>query len=185
MARRTKNLLGEFDDATRMNLPSTLAQRLIPVADNIRNLFTRFGLRPYKLRIVRVRWSGGHRGRGVPHVTDEMDLLPTPLVQDLTTLTEVLTPIGLEEAGSLGVSEISGRFTDDQLRLLSDDGQQPGPDEEVFYEVEYPQPEAAGGDSIRRRFSLRGAPSYSAGRFQWSIQLEKANEDRSREGDPR
>lgn len=187
MAQRSRlkdvRLSGPFDDPTKMGLENTLAQKLIPVADSVRNLFTRFGLRTYKLRVVRVRWSGGERGRGTPHVRDTLDILPTPLVQDLTTLTEILNPIGLDEVGVVSVSEISGRFTDDQLRFLDDDGEQPGPDEEVFYEIEYPQPER--GDSVKRRFSLRGAPHYSAGRFQWSLRLEKANEDRSRRGDPR
>lgn len=167
-----------------MDLGSTLAQKLIPIADNVRNLFTRFGMRPYKVRIVRVRWSGGKRGRGAPHVARSIDLLPTPLVEDLSALTEVLEPIGVDETGVVTVSEISGRFTDDQLRYLSDDGAPPGPDEEVFYEIEYPQPDGAGGDVVRR-FTLRGAPDYKAGRFQWSVRLEKANEDRSRQGDPR
>lgn len=173
----------EFDDPTRMNLRSTLAQKLIPVADNIRNLNTRFGVRPYKLRVVRVRWSGGRRGRGVPSIEHEMDILPTPMVQDLSTLTEVVNPIGLDETGVVGVSEISGRFTEDQLRLATDAGDPPDPDEEVFYEIEFPQ--SADKSSIRRRFYLRGAPYYDAGRFQWQLRLEKANEDRARNGDPR
>ena len=172
-----------FDDATQLQLGNTLAQKLIPIADNIRNLYTRFGLRSYKLRIVRVRWSGGRRGRGVPEVMETADLLPTPLVQDLSTLTEVLNPVGLDEVGVIGVSEISGNFTDDQLRWLSDDGVPPGVDEEVFYEIEYPQPD--GSLSVKRRFSLRGAPYYNAGRFQWQVRLERANEDRTRGGDPR
>lgn len=170
----------QFDDPTKMNIKSTLAQKLIPVADSIRNLNTRFGLRSYKLRIVRVRWSGGRRGMGYPVVDATMDILPTPLVQDLTTVTEILNPVGLDEAGMIGVSEISGRFTDAELRLAFDDGEPPGPDEEVFYEIEYPQPEDK--DSIKRRFSLRGAPYYDAGQFQWRIRLEKANEDRSAAG---
>lgn len=172
-----------FDDPTQMNLKGTLAQRLISVADNIRNLNTRFGVRTYKVRVVRVRWSGGQRGRGVPVEARVMDILPTPLVQDLTSLTEVLTPIGLDEAGVISVSEISGTFSDNQLRFLDDDGEQPGPDEEVFYEIEYPQPDGS-DKSIRRRFFIRGVPYYDGGRFQWRIRLEKSNEDRARNGDP-
>jgi len=173
-----------FDDPTRMDLKGTLGQKLIPVVDNVRNLFTKFGLRPYKIRIVRVKWSGGRRGRGVPHIARQEDLLPTPLVDDLNALTEVLEPIGMDETGTIVVSEISGRFTDDQLRYLDDDGEQPGPDEEIFYEIEYPQPDGSGGD-VMRRFTLRGAPHYDANRFQWSVRLERAQEDRTRQGDPR
>ena len=174
-----------FDDPTKMRLSGTLAQKLIPVADGIRNLFTRFGLRTYKVRIVRIRWAGGRRGLGVPTVASELDIFPTPLVQDLTTLTEIATPVGLDESGVIVVSEISGRFTDDQLRFLDADGEEPGPDENVFYEIEYPQPDRLSATSVKRRFFLQGAPYYSAGRFQWSVRLVKANEDRSRQGDPR
>lgn len=173
----------EFTDPTKMSLSNTLAQTLIPVADSIRDIYSQFGLRPYKLSILRVRWSGGERGRGTPHVASTLPITPTPLVQDLSTMTEVLHPVGLDEVGVVSVSEISGRFTDDQLRFLDEDGEPPSPDEEVFYEIEYPQPD--GNSSVKRRFFLRGAPHYSSGRFQWSIRLEKANEDRSRIGDPR
>ncbi len=173
----------EFTDPTKMNLSNTLAQTLIPVTDSIRDLHTQFGLRPYKLSILRVKWSGGERGRGTPHVHSALAITPTPLVQDLTTMTEVLSPVGLDEVGVVSVSEISGRFTDDELRFLDEDGESPGPDEEVFYEIEYPQPGKR--SSVKRRFFLRGAPFYSSGRFQWTIRLEKANEDRSRIGDPR
>jgi hypothetical protein len=174
---------GRFDDPTKMDLGNTLAQKLIPVADNIRNLFTRFGLRPYKIAIVRVRWSGGRRGRGVPTVVSSTALLPTPMVQDLSTLVEVASPVGLDETGAIVVSQISGSYTDDDLRFTSAEGQPPGPDEEVFYEIEYPQP--GGNDSIRRRFYIRGAPYYDANQFQWTVRLERANEDRTRTGDPR
>lgn len=178
-------MVQSFDDPTKMRLGGTLAQKLIPVADGIRNLFTRFGLRTYKVRIVRVSWAGGRRGLGVPTVVRELDIMPTPLVQDLTTLTEIATPVGLDEAGVIVVSEISGRFTDDQLRFLDNDGEEPGPDENVFYEIEYPQPGGPSVTSVKRRFYLQGAPYYSAGRFQWSIRLVRVNEDRSRQGDPR
>lgn len=174
-----------FDDPGQMVLGKTLAQRLIPVADNIRNLFTRFGLRSYKVRIVRIRWGGGRRGLGVPFLKGTLDILPTPMVQDLSTLTEILTPVGLDETGVIVVSQISGSFTDDQLRFLDEDGQQPGPDEEVFYEIEYPQPDGPRNSSQKRRFVLRGAPNYNPGGFEWTIRLEKSNEDRTRGGDPR
>lgn len=175
----------QFDDPTKMELGNTLAQKLIPVADNVRNLYTKFGMRAYKVRVVKVRWSGERRGQGVPQIAATIDLLPTPRVMDLSTMTEILNPIGLDESGSIVISEISGRFTDDQLRLVDDDGEGPAPNEEVFYEIEYPQPNGARSTSIKRRFSLRSAPDYSPGRFQWTLRLERANEDRTRQGDPR
>ena len=170
-----------FADPTAMDLKKTLAQRFIPLADDLRNLLTRFGLRVLKVRIVKVRWGNGRRGTGAPMVESTLDILPTPLVQDLSTLTEVANPVGLDEVGSILVSEISGRFTEDQVRFLDTDGRQPGPDEEIFWEIEFPRID--GKPSVKRRFALRSAPMYFAGRLQWQVRLERAHHDRGRNGD--
>jgi hypothetical protein len=169
-----------YTDPSTLQFGKTLAQKLIPVADRVRDLFTKFGMRPYKVRVVRVRWSSGQRGVGTPVIEAALDLLPTPLVQDLTTMTEIVQPIGLDEVGVISVSEISGRFTDAQLRVMKEDGQAPGPDEEVFYEIEFPKPD---GSSDKRRFYLRAAPHYFAGKFYWQVRLEKAHADRQENGD--
>jgi len=171
----------KFTDPTTIQANKTLARQLIPVADRIRDLFVRFGTRPYKVRVVRVRWSAGRRGVGAPVIEREMDILPTPLVQDLSTLTEIVQPVGLDEVGSVLLSEVSGRFTDEELRFLDKDGTPPGPDEEVFYEIEFPRPDGKPGD--RRRFYIRSAPFYQATNFQWNLRLEKTHEDRDRRGD--
>jgi hypothetical protein len=114
-------------------------------------------------------------------VEQTADILPTPLVQDLSTLTEIVQPVGLDEVGSILVSEVSGRFTDEELRFAAPDGSPPGPDEEVFYEIEFPRPDGKPGD--RRRFYLRAAPFYDSTSFTWRLRLEKAHEDRDRRGD--
>lgn len=170
-----------FSDPTAMEMSRTLGQRLICTADSLRDLFTQFGLRPYKVRLVRVRWAAGERGVGVPLVEHTLDILPTPLLQDLTAVTEVVNPVGLDEIGSVLVSEISGRFTEEELRFLLRDGTPPGPDEEIFWEIEFPRTD--GYPSIKRRFFMRSAPFYSAGQFQWQVRLERAHEDRARTGE--
>lgn len=171
----------KFADPTAMDLKKTLAQRFIPLADDLRNLLTKFGLRPYKVRILRIRWANGLRGTGAAVVDDALDILPTPLVQDLSTMTAIVQPVGLDEIGTIIVSEISGRFTDEQLRFLDRDGRQPGPDEEVFWEIEFPRLD--GRPSDKRRFMLRSAPMYFSGRLQWQVRLERAHHDRARNGD--
>ena len=168
-----------FTKVTDLQLSKTLAQKFIPLVDRLRDLKTKFGLAPYVVRIIRVRWSGDHRGVGTPSVEKEMDLLPTPKVMDLGTMTEIVQPIGLDETGTILVTEISGRFTDDQLRFI--DGQEREKNEEVFYEIEYPQP--GGKPTIRRRFYVRGTPFYHAGRLQWQVRLERAHQDRDDQGD--
>lgn len=172
----------KYTDPSFVQFERSLGQRLVPVADQIRDLATKFGLRPYKVRLVRVRWSGGERGVGTPVAEHEEQILPTPLILDLTTMTAVVQPVGLDEVGLVGLAEVSGRYTEDQLRFLNPDGGPPGRDEEVFYEVEFLRPDGLEGE--RRRFYLRTAPYYNPGRLQWMLRLERAHDDRQRNGDP-
>jgi len=165
-----------------MQLNKTLARKFIPLGDSLRDLLTKFGLRPYKVRIVRIRWSGGRRGIGTAVVEKALDILPTPKVLDLSTLTEIVNPVGLDEVGIILVTQISGRFTDEDLRFLDNDGGDQDPDSEVFYEIEFPRSDGRPGD--KRRFFLRSAPMYMAGKLQWQLRLERAHEDRERNGDP-
>jgi hypothetical protein len=149
----------------------------------LRDLRVRFGLRPYIVRIIRTQWTTGERGEGAEYVSHVLDLLPTPLVADLSALTEIVQPIGLDEIGSVVLSEISGRYTEDQLRGLDIDGTPVGEDEQIFYEIEFPRPDGRAGE--RRRFFLRSAPAYQPERFQWTLRLEQAREGRSRAGELR
>jgi hypothetical protein len=173
----------KYTDPIAVDSSRTLGRKLIPTADLIRDLHTRFGMRPYKMRVVRVRWTGGKRGVGTPDIESALDILPTPKIMDLAGLTEIVHPVGLDEDGTIMVTEISGRFTDEDLRFARADGTPPGPDEEVWYEIEFPRPDGKPGDL--RRFYLRAAPMYYADRFQWQIRLEKAHSDRARNGDYR
>lgn len=174
---------GGFTDVTSHSITCTLARQLIGVADNLRDLYTSFGLRPYRLKLIKTKWSGGKRGIGVEEVSFERLIDPTPLVLDLSALQEIVQPVGLDEVGAIRVEQISGRFTEDMLRGHDDLGTPPSADEQVFYEIEFPTP--GDGDSFRRRFFLRTAPMYFADRFQWVITLEKSHEDRARSGDLR
>jgi len=172
-----------FTDPTGMQSSQTLARKLIPIVDSIRDLATKFGTRPYKVRVVRARWSSGQRGVGTPVIERALDILPTPLLQDMSGITEIVQSVGLDEIGGVSVSEISGRFTDEELRFCQPDGTPLGPDEEVWYEIEFPRPDGKPGDL--RRFYMNAAPMYFASRMQWTIRLEKAHSDRGRRGDYR
>ena len=163
--------------------PDTLAGSFIGLADDLRDMFTQFGLRPYTVRRMRVQWSGGARGRGQPTVIFNEPILPTPKVTDISGLTELLHPIGLDEHGSLRLSEISGTYTEDDLRGLDARGKGPAVDVEFFYEIEYARPDGTAGE--KRRFFPSGAASYNAGKLQWTLTLEKSNEDRARDGSVR
>jgi hypothetical protein len=153
------------------------------VADSLRDLRVQFGLRPYLVRIIRTKWTDDERGDGGEFVLNEFPILPTPRVSDLTALTEVVNPVGLDEIGSILLTEVSGRYTEDQLRGLDIDGSPVPDDEQVYFEIEFPRPDSRPGE--RRRFFLRSAPNYLPDQFQWQIRLEQAHEGRSRTGEPR
>jgi len=163
-------------------LTKTVIARLNPVADILRDLKTKpLGARPYQVKLVWTRWSGGERGVGVEEVFAEMLLLPTPASDRLTSLATVVQSIGSDDQGQFTVSEISPRYTEDQLLGRLNDGT-PVPDDQNFYwEVYYPRRHEPG---VRRRFVPSSPPDYHATRFEWTIRLTKASEDRSRSGEP-
>jgi len=109
----------------------------------------------------------------------EVMLLPTPLIDDMAKLRNDLQTIGLEELGVIRVSEISPRFNEDFLTGKSDDGAPIPLDQNFFWEIWFERPT---GPGVRRRFTVKGVPSYMATKFQWWVDLLRANDDRTRNG---
>lgn len=173
----------KFTKLSGTDLSRTLASCLIPVADSVRDIYTQLGLRTYSIKIIRTSWSGGRRGVGIEYIKEQLDVLPTPKISSMDEITEVLQPIGLDELGSIRLSEISGRFTEDELLGRIPNGIPIDKDEQVFYEIEFPRADGISG--VKRRFVPRSAPYYEASTLQWSVRLERTREDRSRNGDLR
>lgn len=154
----------------------TLGRALVPVADAVRDLKVQLGLVPYRVSMVRVKWSGRRRGLGEPAVVGVFEILPTPVATDLSALTDIVQTIGREEQGSIMLTKISGRYTEDQLRGYDFDGQPIAEDEQVFWEIEFL------GTGDKRRFVSTSAPSWLPKTFEWTMRLEKAVENRDRDG---
>lgn len=171
-----------FTVPTPALLKSSLGQRLIPVVDGARDLLTKFGLRPYRVKIIRTRFAGPRRNVGPETVIHELDILPTPLVVDLSSLTEEVTVVGREESGSIQLQKISGRYTEETLLGVGPDGVQVAPNECVYYEIEFFRRD--GGPSEKRRFIAASAPMWNATSVEWSITLVSAIENRDRDGSP-
>lgn len=143
-------------------------------------------MRPYVVRVVHTRWSAGARNLGEESIIgDPIVILPTPLVRDLSSLVNVVSPIGSDERGSLMVTEISGCYTEEQLRGFDDiDGSPVPADQSYFWEIEFIR--ADGIHSEKRRFNLGAAPFYRADDFSWQVTLERARPERLRStGAPR
>lgn len=155
----------------------TLAQRLAGrrLVDPLRNLLTRFGLRHYEVRVIRIQWSGDARGEGDAYVRRNLLLEPTPRVRDIGSLNESIEGPGVQEMGQITVDRISTAYSDAHLRGL-EPGETQFPREcEAFWEITFFGDKSA----VRRRFNLVGAPGRKT--LGWECRLERALGDRDAE----
>lgn len=170
-----------FTLLTGLAQSKTLIGKLQPTADRLRDLTTRFGLRPYVVRLVRTAWTGGARGFGSEYVVGELTLLPVPKVSEIGAMERAMLEPGLAEQGSIRVSRISAdRYTENDLKGYDAAGNPPGPEEQFFYEIEFATKTGAG---VLRRFQLVGVPEYKPGRLCWNVTLARSHDDREANGD--
>lgn len=182
----------------------TLAHRLGPRVDRLRQIETRFGVRPYRVFLTWTRATGQQRGDGDTNVIARVEILPTPRVNDLTAQARRPWSGGQLPEGALGVDRISATFTADNLSGLVIPSEHRGSsrrrpqgeriggteivptgDDQVdfFYEVV----EDGRGDSPARRarFRLFAEPYRDASSIQWRVTLEPASDPPDRSGKPR
>lgn len=171
------------DAPTGRKYTRTLVSRLGPVADQLRGLAGKFGLRPYTVTLVHTYWSGGKRGVGEEIIAHEHLLDPVPKITDLTGVQSIVSPAGLVEQGEVMLTGISPSMREEVLRGVECDGHPTPLDQQFFYEVQFPLPDGQPGE--RRRFVTASAPYYSPGKLQWQVQLRKQVEGRQRNGDMR
>lgn len=155
-----------------------LMQALIPCVDQARDVQACLGLRPYTLALVHTCWAGGERGKGLESVLYEELILPVPKVEGLGGLQRNLRQQGLAEEGQLIVSEISPRYTEDQLVGNLPNGERIPKDRSFYWELRLVA--AVGTPPVRRRFFPSTVPSLDMARMEWRVQLTKASNDRGR-----
>lgn len=180
---------------------NSLAHRFGRRADSLRQLATRFGIRPDRVFLVWTRWSGARRGEGDETVTHRVEILPTPRVSDVTSLARRPWSVGILPEGTLRVDRISVYFTEDHLSGLVIPSSPPtvipsgeqvagtpvepreDPQRDFFWEIA----EDGRGDALpdRRRFRLFAKPNRAAGSVEWAALLEPVSEPVNREGKPR
>ena len=184
----------------------TLAHRFAGRVDRLRQLNTRFGLRPYRCFLVWTRWSGSERGEGHETVIDggRLELLPTPKVRSLDNVAAQFFSGGVLPVGSLRVSEISALYTRDQLvGLAVPNGAftcaNDPPNRDSAFALpprpsvnSLPQPfdfywevaEDGRGDDPAARSKFRPAawPNRNPGGVQWEMLLERVSSDANRDG---
>lgn len=157
---------------------ASLANSLGALADDLRQMYTDFGLRPYRLFSIVTEWSGGEYGRGEERLVSEVEMLPTPRVS-LAGLRGSLSDGGLRERGTLRVDQISPRYTEDDIYSLFHCHPLP-PKYTGWIEM---REDARDGDAPpRRRFVVIGTPARMADKFEWQVDLTQQDPSRNRLG---
>lgn len=161
-----------------------LAVQLVPVVDEIRQLYTEFSLRPYRVFLVHVPWSGGRRGAGQPIEVSRREIEPTPRVRDMNATNEILRATGLSEEGSVVVDQITAKYAEDDLMGRTPDLQDPEMqrtsvvNSEFFWEVEENRPNQP--RAVRRYYKPSSVPFLTRDGFQWRVVLTKSDYDPDR-----
>lgn len=184
----------------------TLVHRLAPRIDRARQYLTRFGLRPYRVTLVWTIWSGSERGEGTEQELPggRLELLPTPKVKSLDTVSFRFFSGGVLPVGSVGVEKISALYTQDQLtglaipnavftrrndppRLSSAEQLPPKPSNNSLpdpYDFFWEVVEDGRGDDppVRSKYRLAAWPMRQPGNAEWTVILERVSNDENRDG---
>jgi hypothetical protein len=180
-------IAGDLRPPSADGMRRTLVGELMPVVDEIRELASEFGIRPYRCSLVHVRWTGGERGAGDPVELSRVEVLPVPRLRDMDATTEILGATGLSEAGGVVVDRISARYTEDDLmgRRMSELADPMAartnlPDVEFYWEIQ--ESRASDPPPPRRRYVPRAVPMLSRDGLHWRVALSKVDYDSGRDG---
>jgi len=89
-----------------------LLGRLAPTVARLRNRFnTAFGTKAYDVYLVWTRWGGSERGEGDEHPILQLELLPTPVVEDLASVAFQGTTGGILPVGSVRLTQVTPMIT--------------------------------------------------------------------------
>ena len=154
----------------------TLGESLGPAVDQIRQIATELGLRPYRVWLVHWLWAGP-KGKGIPREISRLEILPTPRVMDMSGVPLTLASIGLTEGGGIKVDKISQRFSEDDLMGRTPDLRDPVRDvtnregSDFFWEVR--ETRTTTPPTKPRRFAPANVPMLRRSGMEWSIMLNK------------
>ena len=162
---------------TPKQVEHTLANRFANRADRLRQLATRFGLRPLRCWLVWTKYEGDEVGAGRDFEVKRIEVLPTPKVR--TNLTRSLINPGVVPVGSVEVTEVSCSLTEEQLighTIPDPDGVGVPPPYEFHWEL---REDGRGGDEPKvQRFRVLGKPFRDAGNVQWKLTLMPVSDEK-------
>lgn len=151
-------------------LGRNLIDRLVPLVDTIRGrLNPAMGIRQWTVTVVRRTWPSGKRGdtSAGPAVLTELELTPQPKVRfsSESGVAYKMRGAGREEEGSITLSEISLRYSEDQLVP-----QGLGQNVEFFYRLT----DAQGQGLPARHYVPMGPPEPDReGSVGWTLKLSR------------
>lgn len=156
----------------------SLANRLSPMVDRLRQFSTKFGLRSRRVFLVWTHFTGEERGEGEERLVARVELLPTPKVSELVGQQLVLYAGGVLPTGTMRVERISARFTEAQLTGRAIPGREEGDAVPQPYDFFYEMVEDGrdGLSPLPFRYRLLGAPSRKEGGVSWTLLLERQQE---------
>ncbi len=198
-------------DQARGTLAHKIGSKLAP---KVRQLATKFGVRSQRVFLVWTKWTGAERGEGVEREVHRAELLPTPRVDSMDSVSFSLMQAGTVPVGSVRVSRVTVTYTEDALRgrVYPDpnpgDANPPAPpagdgdddaDDRALvlatvnpehilqpFDFFYELIEDGRGDdpAHRSKFRLLNRPFRRAGKVDWSLLLERIGQDNNRDGSP-
>jgi hypothetical protein len=153
----------------RADLGANLVDQLLPLVGDLRDsLHSAFGVRQFRVFIVRRAWSGTRRGEGSPTIVSAVEINPRPLVETADTLTQDRFEDGhggFDPGERVTLREVDLRYAEAELT------QEPvRQNEDVYYRIEEGQ-----GQKIRTRYFMLDA-TPEADRVQsmgWIVRLRR------------
>jgi len=154
----------------------TLAHRFAKRADRLRQLATRFGIRPYRCFLVWSKSDGAEYGAGRTQEVKRVEVLPTPKVRP--NLMRTLLSGGIVPTGSVELTEVSATLTYDELigRTIPVDGEVSVPPPYDFH-WELVEDGRGGDDPKPVLYRPFGEPAREPGNVQWKLTLAPVSED--------
>lgn len=179
-------IAGAYQPVTPNEVNSTLAQNLVPVADQIRATVAHLGFMPYRVFLLHVRWTGAQAGEGQPRIISLREITPSPRIRDMNSTSFAMRSTGLAEEGDLSVDRISARFTEDDLIGMTPDLQSPlvpqtlREDVEFYWMVEESRPSTPRPQP--RLYVPSSVPMLIRGGVEWRVALKKRDFNPDRYG---
>ena len=154
----------------------TLAHRFVRRADRLRQLATRFGIRPYRAFLVWSKSDGAEFGAGRTREVRRVEVLPTPKVRP--NLMRTLLSGGIVPTGSVELTEVTASLTYGELtgRTLPVSGEvSVPPPYEFHWEL---VDDGRGGDDPRPvLYRPFGEPVREPGNVHWKLTLAPVSAD--------